>query len=808
MPAFSNPCRLLAALPALLLALPGPAVGEPVGPTVERKTHSEVIHASAHEYRLFLGGTLDSENTLTRSHRGFAIAFQPNLALTIANTGDRPVAWPRLVANGQGDWSTLGRLVADFTRGARTDQEKALFIWQAAREHRYHDLPLFSDAELHDPVKLFNSYGLNLCDDMGYCGATLFRAAGLGIPRYRRDPKLRCLNGHLQSEAVIDDAYQFLDIDQSAFYLDRENDHPVSGDECARDHDLVRRELVFGPVFGGWEPSEANAALFGSDDTEVRGLVQGHTMQYLLRPQEQVVLRWGNVGKWACGGRELDHRPPFFGNSQFSYRPRLSPEHYREAASEAVDILPATAPGCQLAGGSTAARLVIPIRTPWAICGGTIRAEFVGLTRDDRFGLDVALDGRASTLVWAGQGPGPVTAEVSLDSALATHRAPAKYAYSVIVTLGSGDRRAGANLQSLAIVTDVMTAPLSLPRLRRGENRLVYTDQEAGPHEVTVTHEWQECSELPPPPAPAAPIGPAPGATVRATLVAFRWPAVPGCGTYHLQVSRRADFRVPYRPATDVILAATEWGLPFSGMFAPDTLYYWRVRARDGRGVWSEWSPPWTFRWEGPRVPLCVRSEGAAEGLVLRWEPNPRGSRPVSYDVYGSDEKGFAVHREPYEAYRRGRVAANFLARTTTPSLLVVSAQPTHANMNRCYYRVVAVDEYGTESICSDYAELPHPYFWTRPPAQARDGERFSYRPGVITSLGDVQWRDETSGDGLWDREQNTFSLTEGPAWLHLDPATGELSGIPPLPGSTHIAFAVANQFGRQATQEFELQVR
>lgn len=155
------------------------------------RQHVEVIRGSHHEYSIHLGGNLDYENSHTRFNTGFAVAFQPNVSLTIANTGERPVFWPKLIANGMRDWSTYDNLLADFTRGAVNDQERALFIWQAARENRYHCSPLFPDSEFHDPVKLFNSYGLNLCDDMGYCGCSLFKHAGLGKPKYAIDPKVR-----------------------------------------------------------------------------------------------------------------------------------------------------------------------------------------------------------------------------------------------------------------------------------------------------------------------------------------------------------------------------------------------------------------------------------------------------------------------------------------------------------------------------------------------------------------------------------------------------------------------------------------
>ena len=742
------------------------------------KRHVEVVHGSRHEYAIQLGGNLDFENSHTRHNTGFKVAFQPNVSLTIANTGDLPVLWPKLVANGLRDWSTFENLLADFTRGAANDQERALFIWQAARENRYHCLPLFPDNEFHDPVKIFNSYGLNLCDDMGFCGCSLFKHAGLGKPKYRIDPKVRSLHGHMMCEAVVDDRHQFLDIDESVFYLDRENERPVSGDECARDHDLVRREVHYGPVFGGWQDSESSAAIFGNDDGTTQLFLRGHEMRYTLRPGERVVFHWDNIGKYACHSEKWDHQPPFFGNSKFVYTPRLD-------------------------SGAAAGRLVYPVDTPWVICGGTLRAKFAGGDTQDRFALDVSLDGRESTRVWEGVGRGPLKAEVPIDKALQPHRAPAKYHYEVMVTIPPG----GAKLESLEIETDVMAAPLSLPRLRRGENRLVYSCGQDGPQEVTITHEWRECHQLTPPPPPATVEYPPAGATVRDSLVTFKWPAVSAARGYHLQVSRREDFRIPYRPAYDVVIPANEWCGPYSGMFAPGCPYFWRVRCRDRWGVWSEWGPAKTFRWEGPRVPVNVRIEKRDDGIELRWEPNPRGTRPVAYDVYGSDEKGFSVHKEAYDSYTRGTVSANFLGRTSETAMLVVSPAPAHPNMNRCHYRVVAVDANGTEGICSSFVEMPHPHVWSKPPAQAEVGSPFSYQPGVISSLGDVQHRYEPPENQLWDIEKLTFALRKGPAWLKVNGRTGQMSGTPASPGTCRIELEVRTQSGGLATQEFDLAV-
>ncbi len=769
------------------------------------KRHVEVIRSSQHEYSLRLGGKLDFENSHSRHNGGFAVAFQPNVSLTIANTGDRAVLWPKLVANGERDWSTYDRLLEDFTRGATNDQERALFIWQAARENRYHRLPLFPDNEFHDPVKVFNSYGLNLCDDMGYCGCSLFKHAGLGKPKYSLDPKVRCLKGHMMCEAVVDDRYQFIDIDESVFYLDRENARPVSGDACARDHDLVRREPHYGPEFGGWGGSESSAAIFGNDDGQTRLFLRGHEMRYTLRPGERAVFRWDNIGKYAAYSADWDREPPYYGNSKFVYVPRLGPAHYKEGIESERDIVAATAEGAALAGGSGSGRLVYVVNIPWVICGGTLRAEFAGLGAEDRFALEVSLDGEKWARVWEGGGLGAASASVVIDKALSPRVAPAKYGYWVAVVLASGDAKHGANLKSLEIDTDVMAAPLSLPRLRRGENRLAYSDKQEGPHEITITQEWRECDVWTPPAAPGKPEYPAAGATIRDSLVKFRWPATEGAQAWHIQVSRRKDFRVPYRPAYDVVIREREWCVPYTGMFSPDTDYYWRVRARDGRGIWSEWSPTWTFRWEGPCVPVDARLEGREGGMFLRWGANSRGSRPVAYDVYGSDEKGFSVHKDAYASYCRGTVPGNLLGRTSGTEMLVVSSGPSHENMNKCFYRVVAVDANGTESICSDFAEMPHPYFWSRPPEVATVGSAFAYQPGVIRSLGDAQHRDEPKGNGFWETEELTFGLREAPGWLKVDAATGKVTGTPEKAGKYRVELEVKTQFGGSAVQAFEV---
>jgi len=581
-------------------------------------------------------------------------------------------------------------------------------------------------------------------------------------------------------------------------------------------------------VFRGWDWSERGSALFGADDKNMRRLQGGHKMHVTLRPGEKIVYRWDDIGKvafapsWPPPGEEgppprntlptEPFEPRFFGNSKFIYEPRLDPDTIAEGTDSHADIVAASAPehGGQLAGGSEDAFLVYRIETPYVICGGSVEADFYTLGPGDAFTISASLDGREWEPIRGEPAGGRMTIRYVFDPLLRVHEPPAKYSYFVRIGLHSADERHGANLCSLRIETDVMAAPMSLPGLKLGENTVRYTDETDEPHEVTIAHAWQESDVASPPEPPAQPIYPLPDATARDSILTFRWPEVKGARAYHIQVSRRPDMRIPYRASYDVILEDTEWCVPHTGMFSPDVAYYWRVRAREGHGIWSAWGPVWSFRWEGPRVPVGLTREIDGREIRIRWQPNPRGPRPAMYEVYGSDEKGFSISRESGEVLGLGRVPGNFVASTPDTEMLVVSPEPDRPNMNRCYYRVVALDAKGTQSGCSDYVEMPHPFVYTRPITGATVGRPYSYRPETLASLGDLQYRGSAMGREFFDKEDYTFGLFSGPEWLCIDTATGALSGTPSESdvGSGEVEVEVVNELGNSVRHAYRLTVR
>src|SRR5262249_21819948 len=146
------------------------------------------------------------------------------------------------------------------------------------------------------------------------------------------------------------------------------------------------------------------------------------------------------------------------------------------------------------------------------------------------------------------------------------------------------------------------------------------------------------------------------------------------------------------------------YAVPYTGLLTPGREYYWQVRARNENGGWGPWSKTWSFTPGGPAHPgegTLEPAKGADGPAGLRGRAKAAGRKPAKYRVYGSDEKGFSVSDSPY---RRNvgqskdlpaQAPANFVAETSNTELVVLGAGLDLPNINKAFYRVVAVDDKG-----------------------------------------------------------------------------------------------------------------
>ena len=697
-------CRRLLFLIFPLLLSRNPGAGENFIVSA-RKEYTREMTASRDEYDISVHGTADMENTMIRRHHTIEIGFQNNISLEVENIGEHAISDPKIIANGRGDWGSAEGILEEALRGARDDQEKLACLWQWMCENRYHELPLFAKTDSFDPVKYYCCYGQGWCGQQAFMAAQLAWRAGFAPPRVKKPPAIRWLNGHVQGEIFLARDYQFWDSDQEAFYLLRDNETPASGDDVARDRDLASRELHDGPFFKGWKHSRKRATLFGDDDRKTFERKKPvHRISWTLRPGEKIIYRWDNIGKYTTGyPKEKRNEPPrFFGNSKAVYQPRF---HLK-------DCLPYQMKNCVFfkdPDGNTCIRgtkkdscVVFHVKTPLVMCGGRINAKCLSHSGKDRVILSFSEDEKNWYTLDEGKNPpGKIVLTGSLDPFF--HRRPFEgkgaLEYFIRIDLSSGNSEGGVDLRSIRFETDLMASPLYLPRLVTGQNRVKYTDRTSHPHRIRVTHRWIESDNVRPlqPPEILAPLE---GEVISETIPEFRWGDHPRAPYHQIQVSRRPDFRIPFRTAFHTIITSNTYRARFPGMFSSGDPYYFRVRYLGKEGIWGEWTTGVKFLWNGPHPPVGLELKNAGERFILSWKPNPRGTRPVSYEIHGSNEKGFSI---PPPGEIKDAVSCIGITKTTHISM----GDETHPSPCFHFYRVVAVDENETKSGPSDYVRIP-----------------------------------------------------------------------------------------------------
>jgi acetyl esterase/lipase len=751
--------------------------------------HTEEITAARQEYRVNHGGTMDGTNCRSPVGGCFAVwdqTWESNRAVRMENVGDTDVINPWL-SNGRNDFRNLKEMVAGALRPGMTDREKAIALWQLQTTHRFHATT--GDAEVNDPVKAINVYGYTTCGDDSICLAGLWKTAGFKVRPAR-------VVGHCITQVNFDGRWNLLDGDMGPFYLLRDNVTIAGEADLVRDHDLLKRTHTHGILDADSRvDSEWSAALFvyEGDAAGDRNSARDTTMNMVLRPNEALVWRWGRRVPVKYHGRaDLagwgKRAPDRVCNGLWEYRPDFTGESWRRGADTVQNVR--VKDGELAAEAGKTGVLVWKMRSPYVFVGGRLDAEGTGA----KFSL--SWDGTA----WQDVGQ-------DLD-ALFPREGPARYEYRLRCELPEG-----ARLKRLAIVNDLQMAPLALPGMVVGENHFTYTDQSTGPRRVRLTHEWVERSVSRPPGAPPAPVFPAEGGRTDSTDIVFEWrPPRDAEGDriadYHFELSERADMAWALSSNFSKLVSNTtdrgkpRYGAPYTGLLTPGQTYYWRVRARNEKGVWGPWSKTWSFTPDGPAQPVEVTlrpAKGADGKVVLRWKPNSAGRKPAKYRVYGSDEKGFSVSDEPY---RRNvgqskdlpeKAPANFVAETSDTELVVLGAGLDLPNANRAFYRVVAVDDKGKRSGPSDYAAADRPFIYSKPPESAKVGTEFRYQVSAVRSLGDLRLRIVEGKEvaNFWDVEKPRFVLVQGPAWLRIDESSGVLRGVPDAAGNTDVVVKV-----------------
>jgi len=411
----------------------------------------------------------------------------------------------RVISEHTADTTDLKRFRQFSAWEDKTGDDLALAVWKYLCGYEtgvYHfneilegNDPFDEYATVRDPLKILNVYNMAYCGIFGpvldgiFQGVGFDQARSFGVELWR----------HCATEVWYDEAWHYFDLDVRGVLLDA-NGTVVSLDDARRNRSLwINPPVRVEPFFP--KDHDKNKVFEIYRDSNIhyyyRWFQGSHTMDFYLR-QGETFTRW-----WRAQGGRWHHLPRYnrtkwvkdllqtepvgmkpnhrsftrwnHGNGLFHYAPNLSKTSTDFAdGAYTVKNIAAGKEGLHLVRGGDA-EVIFEVFTPYIIVAtinsldnltDDVAASVVTLRALLPLDVSVSLD---RGLTW--QPAGKVRAN---DKATMDLTGIVKGTYGYLLKLNTAGPKGAAAIKSLAIDTWVQVAPISLPRLKTGNNNLRY----------------------------------------------------------------------------------------------------------------------------------------------------------------------------------------------------------------------------------------------------------------------------------------------------------------------------------------------
>jgi hypothetical protein len=413
---------------------------------------------------------------------------------------------PRVTNERLPDYTELGRFVQFSQWKDLPPQEKAVAIWQYLNgtetglfpvQGIYEDPdpgPEYSFFDERDVIKVLNVHG------HGYCGLLSPTLDGVLAAAGYSDGRIHNMgsNGHCVTEVYYDNGWHYFDMDLRGML------YRPDGTVANINEAMTEKELWTNPVhkIEPFYPEDDKELMFNSFATGkltpmYHYYKNGHTMDFALRPGERLTRWWQpQGGRWfhpwpnkggfnysflsrrfeleprGLKSKHLSWSKWTHGNALFSYSPQL-PEGWDDFARGAYKAVGVSQTPTGLVSSVEGGYVVFEVRSPYIIAG-----KVHDLLRKDQIDDGATVFYRSLGAVkvsistdnghsWHGVGGTEYGRTDFIDF---TQEVLQQYGYLIRFEF-KGD---GSGLAELTLNTWAQVAPVSLPRLLEGENRMSF----------------------------------------------------------------------------------------------------------------------------------------------------------------------------------------------------------------------------------------------------------------------------------------------------------------------------------------------